>query len=365
MTKKYLFTFVVAAMILWCMFVISRFVQNLARIEKSSIHQNLQNNATSNMANLQMTFDNYMNSLEVMATCIEEYEFCTSPQVRALLAKIASNEGYERLAIDDTSGKSYTSDGYEIDVSRFGLAGRIGNGETFIYDVAHSLVDQALLVNLFVPLNKKNGEHKAAIRCALTTKMLSQCFDKSFALPGQGFFLIVDAKGNYVARSLSKYVPNNTNNFYKEIQYMIGESEDMGDQIVDDFANQRTRFINFTDGGQMWTAYYAPVGINEWMMFTAVDSKALIQKQSREHLDNAIFLVVQIILLLCLVILYTYITQKRERNRIVLNEEYFKALASYSGKMIFEWEIVSGKLNALTGRRQIFRNKGGGTIVSD
>jgi diguanylate cyclase (GGDEF)-like protein len=84
-------------------------------------------------------------------------------------------------------------------------------------------------------------------------------------------------------------------------------------------------------------AYYAPVGINNWMVMTVM-SKNDIDADTNRFLRRAFTLAAQILLIFLAVAYFVYREQKKAQEKTQLDEQCFRILAEHTGKAVVEWD---------------------------
>ncbi len=334
---------------------VNTFIEHLRQYEEQATDHELENISISNTLAMRNTIDSYITTLNAISTTLEEYDDPTDPLVIALLNRLAIQNGFLRLAINYANGLSYTSDGNVLDFSSLGGLERITNAETYIDDVADTLLESEPAIQIHVPMWSKHGKPFASLRAAIRTSDLSKNLDKNLFWD-QGGYSVVDGNGRYVASN--SLVDNQLSklNFLVEMSKKAYKPGNAYDDITGAFTNNTKAHTSYMDKGTLMHVHINPLGINNWMMLTMHD-ESKVAARSGIYVKYAMRMMVQITCILLFVFLYAYITQRKSRETAILNENCFRALAEQTNKAIIEWTFSLRRITSVSNFRETFNRE--------
>ncbi len=351
--NKYIFPlmgalFLIAAAVIAVLIFMGRVTES----EYNQVREHIQNTAKSNAETVSSSFNSYIKLLEDIALSLKGNPNLRSEEVSALLRDISVNEGFERMAINFPDGISYTSDGQIVDFSSIGGMEDIVSGKITIDDVRDALIDGTPIINIHVPIYDNNGVPVAALRAAIATETLEELLKNSL-YSGEGYFYILDGNGRYVifdSRSGNDYY---TENFFENIEKNSYEKGYSRNQINQDFKLHTSGNSMFESEGILAYVYYEPVKINNWMSLVLIPEK-VVRAQANKSIGYTGTLLIVIVLILLIMFAYVYIMQKKSRDKAELDEEYLRALAEQSGKVIYEWDFDTKHIKVSHNFKSVF-----------
>lgn len=137
-------------------------------------------------------------------------------------------------------------------------------GKSGISEIIASRIDHENVFVLYAPIIQK-GEVVGGVTCVYN----QEYFEKEFELTsfsGKGFSHIVNEDGMMILKTNHKDSILEEDNLFKELSR--GVDRKVLEEIEDDFNNQESGRIDYSDGLQSRLAYYEPIGFNEWFIFT-------------------------------------------------------------------------------------------------
>jgi diguanylate cyclase (GGDEF)-like protein len=249
---------------------------------------------------------------------------------------MAQSFGFERLSLSFPDGRSYTTNGLVLNVTQDDFLESIRRGQVFISDLITSDIDSAPSVYIGVPIYKY-GSPVASLGYELKREQLNNLLQELLFEEGK-YSYFMDEYGEFVAfvaDSSISFLPEN-NLFYVlgRHTYGAGLSKEL---VMADFANAAAGHTEYSSDGVERYAYYAPVGINNWMVMTVM-SKNDIDADTNRFLRSAIILAAQILLIFLAVAFFVFREQKKAREKVELDEQCFRILAEHTGKAVVEWD---------------------------
>ncbi len=355
MRKHAIVTVIAISMTVLLFLSVNNFIERLRQYEEQATDHELENISISNVLAMRNTIDSYITTLNAISTTLEEYDDPTDPRVIALLNRLAIQNGFLRLAINFETGISYTSDGNVVDFSSLGGLERITNAETYIDDVADTLIENEPTIQIHVPLWNKQHKPFAALRAAIRTSDLSANLDKSLFWD-QGGYSVIDENGRYVASNALTDNQLSKSNFLDDLSKKDFKQGYTYNDVTNAFANNTKAHTSYMEKGSFMHVHITPLGINNWMILTIHDESE-VAARSGIYVKYAMNMMLQITLVLLVVFLYAYITQRRSSETAVLNEHCFRALAEQTNKAIIEWTFSLRKITSVSNFKEIFNRE--------
>lgn len=339
-------------LLLWAVFALVFFMDNLSKIEGSTIENSLSSTAKSNAAQVRQVFNRFTNTLQITATVLESYDDFSSTGALAYLNRVAKIDGFEQLTLHYTDGRILTPLGETLYESPTGWEERIERDESFILDVRDSRANNSPQVSVLVPLHDKNGKAVAALRCDLSLTYLSRLFDATFSNAG-GYYRLLDGNGTYISISNSPDIILPHHSFFEGIDSLHYEEGYSSTQIKSSFYLHQEGFTKYSYEGNYRYAYHLPVGINNWVLFMVIP-KEIMDTQANQHKRNSLILSAQVVVIFSILLSFVYVTQKKEKNAAILHQRYFKALEEQTGKVLLEWDFATWKIACLSDFTSIY-----------
>jgi len=123
------------------------------------------------------------------------------------------------------------------------------------------------------------------------------------------------------------------------------EGEYSGGKTAADFASGAEGFVFYRIGGESWYLAYTPLGVNGWMICTAVPGAnvddALAAEREEGYLIITVAMVSALLLILIVISIYTRAGRQaqREQEHLRIAEEEYRISAQQSGAMIIRYDL--------------------------
>jgi diguanylate cyclase (GGDEF)-like protein len=249
---------------------------------------------------------------------------------------MAESFGFEHLSVAFPDGWSYTTDGLALNITRDDFSESIRSGQVFISDLITSSIDGAPSVYIGVPIFKY-GSPVASLGYEIKRERLNKLLQKLLSEEGK-YSYVMDEYGEFVAfvadSNISFSPENNLFDVLERHTYGAGFSKDL---VMADFANATAGHTQYSLEGWERYGYYAPVGINNWMIMSVM-SKNDIDADMNRFLRSALTLAAQILLIFLAVAFFLFCLQKKAREKAQLDEQCFRIFAEHTGKIVMEWD---------------------------
>ena len=342
------------------------FVYEERNKQRETIINILSNEANRDAAIVYNLFDSYINTLRSLSVYIQRFDDLESAQTIGFLGLMAESFGFERLSLAFPDGWSYTTDGLALNITRDDFSESIRNSQIFISDLLTSSADGAPSVYIGVPIYKY-GLPVAALGYELKRERLNNLLQPLLSEEGK-YTYVYDEYGDYVAfdADFNSGFSSEDNLFDKLDRYTYGTGLSK-ELVMENFANTTAGHIEYSLEGWERYGYYAPVGINKWMIMS-VRSKNDIDADTNRFLRNVIILAAQIFLIFLAVAFFVFREQKKAREKAQLDEQCFRILAEHTRKIVMEWDYGKRIMSfpnheKIVGHHQLINN--GGLRTSD
>jgi PAS domain-containing protein len=316
--------------------IIARFIYGERNIQRETTINLLSNEAKRDAAIVRSLFYDYADTLRSLSVFLQDFDDLESTEAIGFLAGMAESFGFERLSVDFPDGRSYITDGLALNITRDDFGESVRSGHVFISDLTASSVDGAPSVYIGVPIYKY-GSPVASLGYVIKRERLNNLLQTLLSEEGK-YTYVMDEHGEYVAfdaDSNSPFTPeNNLFDMLDRYTYGAGLSKEL---VMEDFANATAGHTEYLLEGWERYGYYAPVGINKWMVMSVI-SKNDIDADTNRFLRSAITLAGQILLIFSAVAFFVYLEQKKTREKAQLDEQCFRILAEHMGKAVVEWD---------------------------
>lgn len=262
--------------------------------------------------------------LESISIFIEGEESFEVDNILSILKRQAINSSFKRMGVILPNGTAYTTDGYIEDFSKRDYFLKSMQGEVVITgklkDVIEDDKNTNSNINVYsVPIYKDN-EVKGVIFATHSTKL----YEKILSVPtfnGKGYSYITRSNSDIVLNPSSK----NANSTKENLFSYIGRSDSISKSSIN---NMKSNIKNFKSGSLSYSMFgkgyylsYAPIGINDWYLFSEVPKTAISEKS---------YAIIKLTLSACvvLIIIFTaltiYILFIHKKSKEKLEEFAFK-----------------------------------------
>ena len=314
-------------------FVIAFYVRREQKLQIYLTERRLIETTEHNAAMVRMIFDDYADTLRALSVYISHVDDLRSADTMAVLKNMAEAFNIKRLSIGFPNDSVYTTDGAVYDVPDSEYLPMIENGQFFVTNVVNSIIDGAPIVRIHVPI-VRNGEAVATLSSSVEVEDLNNAIKALFPYDHK-YFSIVDEYGRYVSINAEENFAFDVN-FFESLDAMEYNKGFNKQRMADSFVNLTSGHIEYFLNGEIRYGYYAPVGINNWVMLTVVPSD-VVDADVNRFVTRSLMLSAQIALIIIAMLLVIYYQQSRMNAITELNERCFRILAEHTGKIVLEW----------------------------
>lgn len=207
---------------------------------------------------------------------------------------IKNDDEYKRFGIIDKTGKAYTTDSNQYNLSRRKFFQDAMKGETVLSDTIKDRKDGEK-INVYATPFYRDGKLDGVVFGVRDNKTYQESLEvKSFH--NQGYSYLVKKDGTAVSASSNQSSFQNMDNIFQAMENTQEDNSKSIHQLKRGMEQERTGCVIYYDQEQLYT-YYRPVGINDYYLLTVVPGSVMNDKME-PIMDNTFLLCVMIILLL-------------------------------------------------------------------
>ncbi|MCI9139436.1 MAG: diguanylate cyclase [Lachnospiraceae bacterium] len=279
-----------------------------------------------------------------------------SEDVMETLEHTAREGTFHVVGIADQEGRAWLTDGTEINVGKEDYFQVAIKGEMYISDV---ILSRDGTTNYFVIANPftHNDMVLGVIFGMFDVDNLGKLLMPTEETDDR-YVHVVEPQGRFIVRSTN---PRNIfvqDNLWDALDKMVFEEGNSKKEIWKAMENRESGFTSYHQGEEERIAYYTPLGINNWYIFSTtrkdgVYRDAAISRELVLILTGRILLV--FLWILFLVIIFSYLIRKKillNNKELKASAESFRIAVSKTQDVIFDYYLDKDEI--------IFRNKGHG-----
>lgn len=276
--------FLLVMIILLCFSFYDYSFRNEQRIENNLKSITEESNQQTNVA-VSEKLDDQIHILESYASLISQENDITSDRAFKQLEPLLNTELFNRIAITNADGISYTSDHFQHDSSQreYYIEGK--KGHTYISNMISSAIDYKDVIVMSVPIYK-NSQFAGVLRATLDINRLHEYFDLSI-LSGNVYSYIIQSDGLNLTQHAEKEL-----NFLDMLTNENNESEII-EKMKTDLSHHELGSITFQLDGNKRFAYYSPIEQTDWFMLTILP-QTTIQDEMDYNLQQTVLLALKI-----------------------------------------------------------------------
>ncbi|MEG1913286.1 MAG: diguanylate cyclase, partial [Cloacibacillus sp.] len=288
-------------------------------------------------------------TMDLISQRLAKVEDIRSKEALELLKTLAVDSDFDRLALDFESGESYTSDGYIVDVSDLAYIKEIPKGNTIITDLVAAKIDGRLTVSIISPIIKQ-GKVVGAARGTIYTENYGKVLNVD-VFGGEGYFHLLNGKGEYLAASDSKNAMLMDENYFDALTKLTYDNGYSAQRIKDDFKRGAAGTTAYSYNGRSRYAEYRPVGVSDWYLVVMAPKKVIDANADAIRRDLYIFVVIFSAIFFALLAFFIG-TMKRSADKIkkmndelLADENRYLVLLEHSDKVIFEFSFATHSID--------------------
>ena len=287
----------------------------------------------------------------------KEEDFLHSEDLRKRMLDLQESSGYDYVFAADMRGNTLTSYNERLYVGDRAYFRTAMRGENVLSDVIEGRVSHKSVLCAAVPIRKE--EKVVGIVSAAIVIPEFEAITKASIFDGAGDVYITTKTGDLIVGNDKESEFFLGDNLFVSFLKEANRKQINEEQIINDFHSDKEGFFPYTDQGEKYYAYYAPLGMNDWFVICTVPA-AVIDKQTDSLQKMLWFLTVGLLLSFALILVFVGLSGKesreilRERNHeLEINERRFRMASSLYNNVVIEWNIEERELIFLSGYENI------------
>lgn len=235
-------------------------------------------NETANLSSLALKEKiagdlNLLKSMALVLGNLEKFDvdyWITSLSDAELIAE------FQRLGFILEDGKGYSLDVYGVDLSDKESVVRVLNGEAYISDVIVDTIHDRKFITYMVPIFKQQ-QVIGGIGFDIYTDEYNDIFSLS-AFQQESCSYVIDSNGDIIFSNNNKKQLFDTDNIFEQLDHQ----NPVITMFQQDLKQNKTGNFDFVcSNGQLAKLFYAPIGIKDWYIITAIPDEILENKSIR------------------------------------------------------------------------------------
>ncbi len=331
-------------------FILSLFISIYAIWDFTTSYTNFKINSEQNVLKdtalkdslvIRNNYNEKISSLKVLAKELSDFHSIYDDSVLYHIKIFKSSNKFSHIGIADVNGNSIKDYSFKENIAeqnyfKNALAGNIAI-EDLPYSSSTATVGEQMIA---VPVIGSDNQVQGIIFGVLNSELISQLLNENAI--GKIYTQIVDEQGNYITQIKATDALTKRQNIWQELaSYKFKESSLQ--QIQENVQQKKSGYFSFTLNDEERFAYYAPLGFNNWYIYTAID-KNYITSQVR-NTQNLIIKMICLLAISFLLLLFITIWYQRESKKMLLeahyrttkNEKIMQMAIEESKHIIFEY----------------------------
>ncbi len=279
-----------------------------------------------------------------------------SEDVMETLKHTAKEGTFHIVGIADKEGRAWLTDGTEINVGQEEYFQAAIKGESYI---SHVILSRDGTTNYFVIASPftHNDKVLGVIFGMFDVNNLGKLLMPTEETDDR-YVHVVEPDGRFIVRSTN---PRNIlvqDNLWDSLDKMDFEKGNSKKEIWKAMENRESGFASYHQGEEERIAYYTPLGINNWYIFSTTRKDGVYQDAAKSR-EMVVVLTGRILLvflwILFMVIIFSYLIRKKiliNNKELKASAESFRIAVSKTQDVIFDYYLDKDEI--------IFRNKGHG-----
>lgn len=334
--------FVAAAIILF--FSIGLYSKRLREELRIQVQDTLQNVAEQNVLAIEKEIQNKKNFLKGISRELQILEEQEKKEIIDILGSVADIYHFKRIGFVYPDGTTYTTDGYQENISFREFFQKSMKGEEDITDVMTDVLGEEEQINaISVPVyNREATDVTGVLFATYRTEMFKE-FLSVESFDGEGYSLVVSDSGAIIAAS-PKSPMYGRNNVFTALTEEADHNRDACDEIRNLLENGKGGSGSYYLEGRRYY-YCEPLELDmeegKWFIFTVVPSEVLDKKMDPIQKIINWLLTITILVLGMAFMAYLYSYQKGKKELFCL--AYQDALTGGDNYACFKEKIKNKK----------------------
>ncbi len=349
---KYLL--VILLLIAWLVTSATFFILQMNNEEVQDFESTLTSVAHNNANAVEILFQKYINFLKITGDFSKNSGY-KHVDFEAALNNLVLLEDFSQVAVVLPNGGSYITNGEKISIADYHFTPEMQSKETYITNVYYDKYAQTDVVAINIPLLDEENNLIAYIVGIVTTENLSESFNAIFYDLG-GYYHVIDSHGKYVAASNAKNMIAMDVLFHEAFSVIDLVDGYKIEDLLGSFKNRTEGLTRYVAGDQERVAYYSPIDINNWIMYSVVPQE-LIAEEINNDLKTTVLAVLNISAIFIILIFWVYRSQRGLKRYAEISEKNFRFVSEQTNKFILEWDFASDQVKVTGKLKEIFNRE--------
>ncbi len=254
---------IIAGVVIGGLFIYNKKIES--EIETATV-QSLAEVSSQQVFNFNSEMASEMAAIEALAVTVSSMDNDVD-LVLSALTKVSEKTSFELISVVGANGKGLTNNGDVIDVSDREYFQRAIEGRTILSKPFYSEFLNKDIVALATPVYK-NNEAAAVLFGTYSSNALHRLFLSSF--DGRGYDYVVDRGGKIITKTQNVYSITTGNSYFDTLAKSSLIYPQSFKEIETRIHEGRKGHIKYNSEGKIRLAYYAPLQINDWYLFSIV-----------------------------------------------------------------------------------------------
>ncbi len=332
--------------------------------EVADIEQTLKAVANINARSVELIFSHYTNFLQLAAQYLANANVENS-YYEVILNELVNMESFHKavLVLPPEKGMCFESDGTGLSQTAYAYIPQMDSGEVFVSDVFTDEQTQTQVVAIHVPVVNTQGEQTAYLIGLLSIPTLSQTLNETQYDIG-GYYYVIDASGNYIALSNAENMLADDDRFHEVMMRLSYEEGYQAEDILTAFSDRSQGITKYYAGESSRVAYYTPVSINNWIMFSAVD-RDIIEQSVARNITTALWFIAVVTIAFVVLLLYLRKAQKEVLTQAREQERQFHFVSEQINQFLIELDLDTMQIRYIGNFQDHFNRCAATTKLSD
>ncbi len=335
--------FLLLAAVFFVVYSFISFNRNLNSLKETKGDEGLVSLSKQSAELMEIKLKGAVDALDSLSLLIGKFSQIQSEAVMEVLKEAASLNGFDRIGIANTEGETKMTNGRQANIFNRSFFRSCIEGNTVISDLVASIEGDGMVFFVAVPIQSENLV-RGVLFAVLNTTKLSEELTMSEEYSSY-YVHIVDQNGNYVVRSFNPNSLAVEQNLFEDFaQAKITDGQSIA-ELQQSFHEDEKGFVEYQAQNEERKAYFAPFGINDWIIFT-VQRKADVAAHYQDISRIALFLSIRSSMALFVVFLAvllmsrrTAVQLKRGNEELRASEESFRIALNETDNAVFLYDI--------------------------
>lgn len=340
-------TLVVCGAVIFVVLLLMLFSKNISSFKQELLNKQFDQISNQYAENIKNKLQNSLMIVSSVADSFTNTKDLLSDSSIDLLEKMQSNTDFYQMAIINNIGtmrSTKKTQATPIELQPYFADAIRGNRNAS--DIIHTELSNDDIVIVYAPI-KAEGSYRAngVLYGIYETKTFSKLLYHEGLLT-EAVAFVFQENGSYI--SLNDYNDNMATyqNIFDFLSFQMHDDNDENLQkLKNDVFSKRFGSFSYGADGLKRLASYRPLGFNNWYILTVIPESSVFYQTQKLNTNNFIIFFIFSAMLIMIVIITSYLSQKKRTFEFEYNElkhyisDAYKILSSVTNPQIFEYDI--------------------------